>query len=128
MSAGERRINLVKECPACSACYDIAMKLCAEDGCDQIAIKIIMDSLFGDRAALHRHWVERGLPRSEDKTIGSDRPRTRADNLRRAVGLYALHLQNLVEPTQVLQSLTALANSLKSQMVLPSAGSQEMPL
>ena len=30
----EQRINLLKECPACGACYDSAVQACAQDGSD----------------------------------------------------------------------------------------------
>ena len=89
----ELHINLVKECPACGACYDSATQVCMSDGHEltltlpvertidgkyrvdqllgrggmgavyratdlrlarQVAIKIIIGNLFGDKAALRR--------------------------------------------------------------------------
>ena len=57
---GERQINLVKECPACGACFDRAEEFCARDGAE-LALALPVERTIDDRYRLDRRLGRGGM-------------------------------------------------------------------
>ncbi len=56
----EQDINLVKECPACGACYDSAVEVCADDG-TELQLSVPVERTVRDRYRLDRVLGKGGI-------------------------------------------------------------------